>query len=94
MQGVFLGSARSGKSSLIKRLLREKVSMISPSTGAAEKIIQVGVKKSSGIATSVFESTWMRLNYSSEALRLMVMIEGDKDANQSASDGSRLHGAA
>ena len=90
MQGVFLGSARSGKSSLIKRLLREKVSMISPSTGAAEKIIQVGVKKSSGIATSVFESTWMRLNYSSEALRLMVMIEGEKDANQSASDGSRL----
>ena len=73
MQGVFLGPARSGKSSLIKRLLKKELDPTSPSTGAADKVIQVSVKKSSSIATSVFESTWLHLTYGGEAIRLMML---------------------
>ena len=73
MQGVFLGPARSGKSSLIKRLLKKELNPTSPSTGAADKVIQVSVKKSSSIATSIFESTWLHLTYSGEAIRLMML---------------------
>ena len=68
MQGVFLGPARSGKSSLIKRLLKEELFTTSPSTGATDKVIQVSVRKSSSTPTSVFESSWLRLTYSSEAV--------------------------
>ena len=82
MQGVFVGPARSGKSSLIHRLLKEKVSSSSPSTGAADKIIQVGVKKSSSIPLSVVDSEWFRLTYSSEAIRLMVMVAGNQDTSK------------
>ena len=71
MQEVFLGPARSGKSSLIKRLLKEKLDPISPSTGVAEKVIQVSVRSS--IAISIFESTWLHLTYSGEAIRLMML---------------------
>ena len=68
MQGVFLGPAGSGKSTLIKRLLKEEISQTSPSTGATDKVIQVSVKRSSSIPMSVFESKWLRLTYSSEAV--------------------------
>jgi GTPase SAR1 family protein len=71
MQGVFLGPARSGKSSLIKRLLQKKLDSISPSTGAVDKVIQVSVHSS--IATSIFESTWLHLTYGGEAIRLMML---------------------
>ena len=73
MQGVFLGPARSGKSTLIKRLLKEEIYQISPSTGAADKVIQVSIKKSSSVATSIFGSKWLRLTYSSEAVRIMML---------------------
>jgi GTPase SAR1 family protein len=73
MHGVFLGPARSGKSSLIKRLLKKTVSPTSPSTGVADNVIHVSVKKSSSIATSVFESTWLHLTYGGEAIRLMML---------------------
>ena len=45
LQGAFLGPARSGKSSLIRRLLKEKFNPTSPSTGAADKVIHVCIKK-------------------------------------------------
>ena len=77
MQGVFIGPARSGKSSLIKRLLKEIVNRTSSSTGVAEKVVQVNVKRSSCIATSIFESNWSRLTYSSEAVRLMTLTAKD-----------------
>ena len=73
MQGVFLGPARSGKSTLIKRLMREEISTNSPSTGATDKVIQVSIKKSSSIASSIFGSKWLRLTYSSEAVRIMML---------------------
>ena len=68
-----MGPARSGKSSLIKRLLMKKLDSSSPSTGAADKVIQVSVRKSSSIATSIFESTWLHMTYSGEAVRLMML---------------------
>ena len=93
MHGVFLGSARSGKSSLIKRLLKKELPPTSPSTGAADKVIHVSVKKSSSIATSVFESTWLHLTYGGEALRLMMLAAqglmptgSDRVATQFSSD--------
>ena len=86
MQGVFLGPARSGKSSLIKRLLKEKLGPTSPSTGVADKVIQVSVRKSSSIATSIFESTWLHLTYSGEAIRLM-MLAAKTHANKPVSGG-------
>ena len=94
MHGVFLGPARSGKSSLIKRLLKKKLPPTSsPSTGAADKVIYVSVKKSSSIATSVFESTWLYLTYGGEAVRLMMLAAqsltptgSDRVATQFSSD--------
>ena len=84
MHGVFLGPARSGKSSLIKRLLKKQLDRTSPSTGAADKVIQVSVRKSSSIATSVFESTWLHLTYGGEAIRLMMLaaITGRSTLNE------------
>ena len=82
MQGVFLGPARSGKSSLIKRLLKEELFTTSPSTGATDKVIQVSVRKSSSTPTSVFESSWLRLTYSSEAVRLMMLTAKTHTENQ------------
>lgn len=73
MQGVFLGPARSGKSSLIKRLLKQKPNPTSPSTGAADKVIQVSVRSSSSVAASIFESSWLHLTYGGEAIRLMML---------------------
>ena len=88
MHGVFLGTARSGKSTLIKRLLKEEISQTSPSTGTADKVIHVSVKKSSSIAMSVMESKWFRLTYSSEAVRLMMLTAKEhKKQPQSSSSG-------
>ena len=87
MQGVFLGPARSGKSTLIKRLMREEISTTSPSTGATDKVIHVSVKKSSSIAMSVSESNWLRLTYSSEAVRLMMLTAKMHKKQQSSSCG-------
>ena len=104
MQGVFLGPARSGKSSLIRRLLKKGLNPTSPSTGAADKVFQVSVKKSSSIATSIFESTWLHLTYGGEALRLMTLaasacaskpVSSDRIATQpSASDNHPVASAA
>ena len=93
MQGVFLGPARSGKSSLIKQLLKKEVNPASPSTGAADKVIQVSIKKSSSIATSIFESTWLHLTYGGEALRLMMLAAKTYEEKRFSSDGTatQLH---
>ena len=94
MQGVFLGPARSGKSSLIKRLLKEKLSTTSPSTGATDKVIQVSVRKSSSTPASVFESSWLRLTYSSEAVRLMMLTAKTHTENQPATRALKHGGHA
>ena len=74
VQGVFVGVARSGKDSLMKRLLGKKVSknLMSPSTGVAENAVQVKVSEQTAtIATNVEESCWTEMDYDDEAIKLM-----------------------
>ena len=70
--GVMVGPARSGKSSLMSRLAGEMPSSTSPSTGVAEKVVQVvGVRKSHTVALSVHDTIWFKLLYDQEAIRWM-----------------------
>ena len=73
VHGVFIGPARSGKNSLIERLLGKMPSSKSPSTGVAEAVVQVQVQKSYTVATSTEGSIWSRIDYDDEAIRLMVL---------------------
>ena len=74
VHGVFVGLARSGKDSLMKRLLGQKVSSISPSTGIAENTVQVKViKKSETIAANIEKSCWTKMDYDDEAIKLMLI---------------------
>ena len=70
--GVMVGPARSGKSSLMSRLAGEMPSSTSPSTGVAEKVVQVvRVRKSHTVALSVHDTIWFKLLYDQEAIRWM-----------------------
>ena len=72
VHGVFVGLARSGKDSLMKRLLGKKLSSTSPSTGVAENTVQVKVmEKSTTIAANIEESCWTEMDYDDEAIKLM-----------------------
>ena len=73
VHGVFVGPARSGKNSLMERLLGKMPSSKSPSTGVAEAVIQVEVQKSCTIAANVEGSKWSRIDYDDEAIRLMIL---------------------
>ena len=81
VQGVFVGLARSGKDSLMKRLLGKELPSISPSSGVAENTIQVKVmKKSITVAANIEESTcWTEMDYDDEAIKLMSV---SIDSNQ------------
>ena len=77
VHGVFVGIARSGKDSLMKRLLGEKLTGKSPSTGVAEKTIQVRVEKSTShtVSACVENSKWIRLDeYDDEAIEMMIQL--------------------
>ena len=60
----------------MKRLLQEKPTDKSPSTGVVEKVIQVRVEKSSSIiSASVEDSKWTRLTlYDDEAVEMMKQV--------------------
>ena len=74
VHGVFVGPARSGKNSLMERLLGRMPSSVSPSTGVAESVVQVKViHKSSTIAANVKESIWSKMDYDDEAIKLMLI---------------------
>ena len=79
VHGVFVGPARSGKNSLMERLLGRMPSSISPSTGVAESVVQVKVvQKSITFATNVKEGTgkeliWSVMDYNDEAVKLMLI---------------------
>ena len=73
VHGVFIGPARSGKNSLMERLLGKMPSSKSPSTGVAEAVVQVQVQKTSTMAASVEGSVWSRLDYDDEAIKYMVV---------------------
>ena len=74
--GVFVGPAGSGKSSLMSRLVGEKPSSTSPSTGVANRVVQVEVRKSSSMAVSVpiASSAWMKILYDEEAIRFVTHV--------------------
>ena len=71
VHGVFVGPARSGKNSLMERLLGRMPSSVSPSTGVAESVVQVKVEKSVTFAANVKELIWSVMDYDDEALRLI-----------------------
>ena len=74
VHGVFVGPARSGKNSLMERLLGHIPSRVSPSTGVAESTIQVKViQKATTIAANVEGCLWSRMDYDDEAIRLMLI---------------------
>ena len=82
IHGVFVGPARTGKNSLMERLLGRIPSSVSPSTGVADNVVQVKVQKSSTIATNVEGHIWTLMDNNEEAIKL-VMIS---TSNTSESD--------
>ena len=79
VHGVFVGPARSGKNSLMERLLGRMPSSVSPSTGVAESVVQVKViQKSITIAANVEESIWSIMDYDDEAIKLMLINSESK----------------
>ena len=74
VHGVFVGPARSGKNSLMERLLSRMPSSESPSTGVAESVVQVKViQKSTTFAANVKELIWSVMDYDDEAIKLMLI---------------------
>ena len=74
VHGVFVGPARSGKNSLMERLLGRMPSSVSPSTGVAESVVQVKViQKSATFAANVEESIWSEMDEDDEAIKLMLI---------------------
>ena len=75
VHGVLVGPGRSGKDTLMKRLMNEGVSdpsTISPSTGVLERVVKVEVKKLSTVSDSDSYVTWRKLPYDEETLELMM----------------------
>ena len=80
VHGVFVGPARSGKNSLMERLLGRMPSSVSPSTGVAESVVQVKViQKSTTFAANVLESIWSVMDYDDEAIKLMLINSESQD---------------
>ena len=74
VHGVLVGPAGTGKSSLMSRLFGEMPNSKSPSTGVANSVVQVKVRRSSSISGNIdfnSSSPWMKLLYDEEAARLM-----------------------
>ena len=75
VHGVIVGPGRSGKNSLMNRLMGEgppDPDNISPSTGVLENIVKVEVKKLCTVAAAVNNLIWKRLDYDEEALELIM----------------------
>ena len=72
MQCVFVGVPRSGKSSLMKRMVGERPAHSSPSTGVVDKVVQVEIVRSSTAAASVSGSTWVKLSHDDEAVTVVM----------------------
>ena len=85
VHGVFVGPARSGKNSLMERLLGRMPSSVSPSTGVAESVVQVKViQKSITFAANVYvnndentvnELIWSVMDDDDEVVKLISMSE-------------------
>ena len=76
VHGVIVGPGRSGKNSLMDRLMGNgppNPDLISSSTGVLDNIIKVEVKKLCTIAAAANKLKWKRLDYDEEALELMMI---------------------
>ena len=76
VHGVFVGPARSGKNSIMERLLGRMPSFFSPSTGVAESVVQVKVmRKSVTFAANVEKNNcqWSIMDYDDEVIKLMLI---------------------
>ena len=78
VQGVFVGPARSGKNTLMERLLGQTPPSVSPSTGVAENVVQVKViQKCATVAAKIEELfIWSEMDYDDEAIKLMLLSIG------------------
>ena len=77
VHGIIVGPGRSGKDSLINRLLGkapQDKSYVSASTGVLESVVKVEVKKlcCTTVAAAANSLIWRRLDYNEEALELMM----------------------
>ena len=73
--GVIVGPGRSGKNTLMQRLMGQgppDPNTISPSTGVLENIVKVEVKKLCTVAAAVGNLKWQKLEYDEEALEIMM----------------------
>ena len=73
--GVIVGPGRSGKNTLMSRLMGNgppKSDTVSPSTGVLESIVKVEVKKLCTVATAVSNLEWKELQHNEEALELIM----------------------
>ena len=74
VHGVFVGPARSGKNSLMNRLLGKEVYAVSPSTGVAESAVHVKViQKSHTVAANIEKMYWSHMDYDDEVIKLMLI---------------------
>ena len=80
MQCAFIGPPRSGKSTLMKRMVGERPSPSSSSTGVVNKVVQVVVRSSA----EAFDSTWVKLSHDDETVMVVM------DASQVAGNETHL----
>ena len=88
MHCVFLGLPRSGKSSLIQRLLGKPHPSVSCSTGVAEKVIRVEIRKSTAHVSGML---WSELeDLDDEAVLVMHNVSSTAPVDVAAltTDGS------
>ena len=73
---VFVGPPGNGKTSLMRRLIGKLPLPSLPSTGVAEKVVQVEIRRSSSTAAQVIQnsSVWKELTLDEEAVALLVDI--------------------
>ena len=98
VHGVFVGPGRSGKNSLMNRLIGEGPSdphIVIPSTGVLEKVIKVQVKKLCGVAASEKECLhWRRLDYKHEDIELMLATLRSHTARKREPDADSVDAVA
>ena len=73
--GIIVGPGRSGKNTLMNRLMGKgppNPDSISSSTGVLEKVVKIEVKKLCTVAATACNLKWHRLEYDEEALELMM----------------------
>ena len=86
MQCAFIGPPRSGKSTLMKRMVGERPTPSSSSTGVVNKVVQVFVRSSA----EGFDSTWIKLSHDDETV--IVVMDASQVAGDVVMDASQVAG--